>query len=119
MKALLFAGLFLLLPQSEIQVSNFQQYDLTPKDLVEIITDFDIKHVGQQPFFPPAYGVTDFTAYPPTMWLFNTSDRRDRLSTAIHECLHVHYRNVGLNPPEEFINAEETRLYQKYFVEGH
>ncbi len=97
------------------QKSAHGEYDLTVKDIVIILAEFDVKHVAQQPFFAPAYGVTDFDSNPPAIWIFNTSDTLNRRSTVIHELLHAHYREAGMNPPEAFIASEEERLYRKVF----
>lgn len=93
-------------------------HDLTMREVIETVADFDVLHREQQPFFPPAFGVTHFETNPPSIWLFNTGTLADRRSTVIHELLHVHYRALHLNPPEEFIAAEENRLYEKWFLKN-
>lgn len=90
-------------------------HDLTVKEIVEILSEFNVNHTEQQPFFQPAYGVTNFESTPPAIWIFTTADMRSRKGTVIHELLHVHYRNVAMDVPEEFIRSEEDRLYQKLF----
>ncbi len=100
---------------SEGSVPQHGEYDITVKDIVTILAEFDVKHVEQQPFFAPAYGVTDFSSSPPAIWIFNKSDTRDKRSTVIHELLHAHYREIGVNVSEEFIAMEEERNYNKVF----
>ena len=90
-------------------------HDLTVKEIVEILADFDFKHVEQQPFFPPAFGVTDFSANPPSVWIFHTGDTTTRRCTVIHELLHVYYHQRNQNPPEEFIGYEEQRICSQMF----
>ena len=90
-------------------------HDLTVKDIIAILADYEIKHVDQQPFFDPAFGVTNFASNPPAVWIFNTADTVSKRSTVIHELLHVYYHQLGLNASEEFVRDEETRLYLQIF----
>jgi len=85
------------------------------KEIVSILADFDVLHRDQQPFFQPAYGVTDFSANPPTVWIFNKADTVSRRSTVIHELIHIHYHQIGLDAPEEYVAQEETRMYLQIF----
>lgn len=93
------------------------QQDLTVREIVETLADYDVKHVAQQPFFAPAYGVTDFSSNPPAIWIFSTGDTKTRIMTVIHELLHVRYQQWGVVIPEEFINSEEQRQYKKLFTD--
>jgi len=90
-------------------------YEMQTRELIEILADYDVKHVEQQPFFQPAFGVTNFDSAPPAVWIFNTGDTVNRRSTVIHELLHIHYHQLGLNPPEDFIQSEESRIYFRLF----
>lgn len=92
---------------------------LTAKEIISILADYDFKHVDQQPFFQPAFGVTNFDSSPPAIWIFNTGDTPSKRSTVIHELLHVHYHQLGLDPPEEYIRSEESRLYLEIFGGSH
>lgn len=38
--------------------------DLTIKEIIEILSEFDVRHAEQQPFFHPAYGATAFDTTP-------------------------------------------------------
>jgi len=89
--------------------------DLTVREIVEVLAEFDVKHADQQPFFKPAYGVTDFSSTPPTIWLFNVGDTTLRRMTVIHELIHVRCRKAVVDCPEEYVGAEEMRQYQKLF----
>lgn len=91
------------------------QHDLSVKEIIEIVAEFDIKHEPQQPFFIPAFGVTNFDSTPPAIWIFNTGDMTTRRSTLIHELLHVHCHNLGIDCPEEYVRSEEDRQFQKLF----
>lgn len=90
-------------------------HDLTLKDALSILADYEIRHAEQQPFYRPAFGATTFDSNPPAIWLFNTGDTMTRRSTLIHELLHVHYHQLGMNPPEDFIDSEEQRIYSLIF----
>jgi hypothetical protein len=100
---------------AEMSTVPHGEHDLTVRDLVEILADYEIKHVEQQPFFQPAYGVTNFDSNPPAVWIFNTSDTPSRRSTVIHELLHVYYHQRGTDLTEEFIRSEEDRQYKALF----
>lgn len=120
MKRLLFGfllgiGLSWLQPVKAQDVETHATHDLTVKEIVSILADYDFYHVAQQPFFHQAFGVTNFESYPPAVWIFNTGDTPSREATVIHELTHVHWHQQGLDPPEEFIAAEEARQYQKLF----
>lgn len=100
------------------QAQSIKAHDLNIKDVISILADYEIKHADQQPFFMPAYGVTNFDSNPPAIWIFNTADTPSKRSTVIHELLHVYYHQLGLNElaaNEEFIREEETRLYLEIF----
>lgn len=113
-RALLFsAGMMIGMVRQDVAPSH----DLTARDMVETLADFEIKHVDQQPFYRKAYGVTNFESDPPAIWIFNTGTTADRRATVIHELLHVYYHDQHMDPPEEFIAAEEVRLYRKWSIE--
>lgn len=114
-RAVLFGGAFLIPFAIRAQEPALPSHDLTVREIIEMIADYDVKHVEQQPFYRPAYGVTNFESSPPAVWIFNTGDTMTRRSTVIHELLHIHYHQMGLNPPEDFIGEEELRLYVKVF----
>lgn len=111
-----------VIPTCDVSLSNppchiARPYDLTVREIIETLSDFDVYHTSQQPFYQAAYGVTNFDSSPPAIWLFNTGDRSGRLSTVIHELLHVHYRNLHIEASEEFVRSEEDRIYAKLFGE--
>lgn len=91
------------------------EHDLSVKEILEILSEYDIRHMDEPPFAMPAYGVTTFETNPPTIWIFNTADLRSKKSTLIHEFTHVHCRNVGVDCPDEYVRAEEDRQFQKFF----
>jgi hypothetical protein len=118
--ALLLTGLLLVqqpLPEITIHATP-AAHDLTLKDVISILADYEVKHVDQQPFFQAAYGVTNFDSQPPAVWIFNTGDTPSKRSTVIHELLHIYYHQLGLEASEEFIRQEETRLYLEIFGDG-
>lgn len=94
------------------------EHNLTVKDFTDALSEFDVRHGDQQPFFKPAYGATAFDATPPTVWIFNTGTSRDRQCTVVHEFLHIYWRQRGYTPPEEFINSEETRQCLEIYGDG-
>lgn len=104
-----------VIPDGGQDVTVHGSYDLTIQDIIKTLAEFDVKHADQQPFFAPVYGATNFKTEPPSIWIFNTGSIAERRSTVIHEMLHVYYRGHRLDPPEEFIDAEEVRLYDKWF----
>lgn len=89
--------------------------DLTVKELLEVMADFDIKHVDQQPFFAPAYGVTYFNSNPPSIWFFNGQTFFSKASTAIHEVLHIRCERYNIKCSDDWVNQEEVRQYLKIF----
>jgi hypothetical protein len=111
-------GLMISPYMSRTHAQDHPTHDLTAKDMVEIIADFDVKHVDQQPFYQPAFGVTNFDSIPPAIWLFTVGDTASRRSTVIHEMLHIRYRQLAIDAPEEFVREEEDRQYKKLFIEG-
>src|SRR5262249_17334334 len=89
------AGL-LVTPARQVTVTSLQEPipirqapTLTAAEIVSILADYDVLHRDQQPFFMPAYGVTNFDSNPPAVWIFNTGDTPSKRSTVIHEFLHV------------------------------
>jgi hypothetical protein len=91
------------------------QRDLTVKELIELMADFDIKHVDQQPFFPPAFGVTHFVTNPPSIWIFNGQTFPSKESTVIHEALHVRCERHNVKCSDDWVSTEEVRQYLKIF----
>ncbi len=88
---------------------------LSARECVAIVADYDVKHVDQQPFYMPAFGVTNFESNPPAVWIFNTGDTASKRSTVIHELRHIHYHQLGLEPDEELIREEEAQIYLDLF----
>lgn len=74
---------------------DVHQHDLSVKEVIEVLAEFDIRHIDQLPFVMPAYGVTTFESAPPTIYIFNVADMRSKKSTLIHEFMHAHCRNIG------------------------
>jgi hypothetical protein len=91
------------------------EHDLTVKEILEILSEYDVRHVDQQPLSMPAYGATTFETNPPTIYIFNTADLRSKKSTLIHEFTHVHCRNIAVDCPDEYVRFEEDRQFQKLF----
>ena len=89
--------------------------DLSVREIVEILADMDVRHAAQQPFFPQAYGATDFSSDPNTIWIFTTGSTMTRRSTVIHELIHVRCYDAGVKCAEEYVVAEERRQYGKLF----
>ena len=105
--------------QSVAELNATPKHTLTAQEVITVLADFDVYHRDQQPFFPPAFGVTDFSSHPRSVWIFNGADHQTRIQTVIHELLHIYYRNLGLDPAEDFIDAEESRNYQELFHGEH
>lgn len=99
-------------PVTEVPIHSS---DLTVKEIIEILGQFDVKHADQQPFFHPAYGATAFDTTPPAVWIFNTADMQSKYSTLIHEFTHIHCHNIGVNCSEEYVESEEKRQFQRIF----
>ncbi len=102
-------------PADQRETFGAHEHDLTVKEIVEILSETDVRHGVQQPFFPKAYGATNFTVAPPAMWIFDGQTIAEKHSTTIHELVHIHCHNVGVDCPEEYVDAEEARQYQKLF----
>ncbi len=90
-------------------------HDLSVKEIIEILSEFDVRHMDLPTFAQPAYGVTTFDTTPPAIYIFNVADMRSKKSTLFHELTHVHCRNIGVECTEEFVRAEEDRQFQKFF----
>lgn len=111
-------SLLLVVPLLAQDAPSPSYRDLTVREFVEILADYDVVHREQQPFFMPAFGVTDFDHDPRTVWIFRTGDHISRSCTVVHEFLHIHYYRRGENPPEEFIRSEEERICKGLFLPG-
>lgn len=90
-------------------------HDLTLKEVIQILAETDIRHGAQQPFFPKAYGATSYQVDPHVIWIFDTGDMGTKRSTVIHELLHVRCHNAGVDCPEDYVDSEEARQYEKLF----
>lgn len=95
--------------------AHYATSDLTVREIVEIMAEFDVKHVDQQPFSMPAFGVTAFDSAPPAIWLFNVGDLSSRESTLIHELIHVKCRRAVLTCSDDYVSVEEDRQYKAIF----
>lgn len=96
---------------------DHQARELTAREVVEAIAEFDVRHVDQQPFFKSAYGATNFELSPPAIYIFNAADLTSRESTVIHELLHVRCRKAVVKCTEDWVAAEEDRQFKLLFGE--
>lgn len=87
--------------------------DLTVRDIVDVLAEFDVRHADQQPFFQQAYGATVFDVFPPQVWIFNQGDLAGKRSTVIHELIHIKCRSCG----EAEVRAEEERQYREVYAQ--
>lgn len=103
-------------PSTETDTTAIQGTDveLTLRDCVEAMTDFDVVHTKLPVYAPRIYGLTDYMSR--TIYLFTDFDLSLRRLTTIHELLHVKYQLSGRNsPPEAVIEIDERRIYRNLF----
>lgn len=98
------------------QIPTHQTYAPTMKDVVEILADYDVRHIDAVPGVP-FYGATDMDNH--TIFIVNNQDFIFKRRTVIHELAHVKLRLMGEKDMDEDVtNAVEEAVYKKLFVDG-
>lgn len=104
---LLGVGFGVALPQTPTPV-------LTLRDTVEILTDYDVRHV-EVPKANEWYGLSVYDDQ--QMWIVRNTDLMIRRKTAIHELLHVNRRLHGIDAEKETEEAEVTAATNALYLE--
>ena len=100
------AVLFLILPLFLAQ--DVPSVEFTIKDVLNVIAEYDVRHVDVPISHLQRYGQTDF--FNRKIYIFR-SDAATEKATVIHEIIHVLYHQRGLYPVEERILQEEQKIY--------
>lgn len=86
---------------------------LTVPEIIEILADYDLRHVESLPGVP-YYGMTDYDGH--TILIVNNQDFIWKRKTVYHELLHVAARLRGEVWDEETVQIIEDEHYKKLFV---
>ncbi len=108
-------GMMLTPYMGRTHAQDHAAHELTVREILETLADFDIRHESEAPYARPAYGVTVFDVNPPTIYVFNSQTHYSKMSTLLHEFVHVRCAKLGVTCDEEYVGTEETREYQQIF----
>ena len=90
--------------------------DVTIREVLEILSDYDIVHENKLMTFLQYYGLTDPNAK--TIYINSSIAGEFRTLTVIHEILHVIYSRRGYNtsgPFEPLIDSKARALYHQLY----
>lgn len=90
--------------------------DLTVREMVEVLADFNVEQTSMSSFCAQFYGMTNFNSK--TMTLCAVGDVSLRRETVVHEFLHILYqhRNIASGGPmEPAVEARAQAVYDQLF----
>ena len=113
MRALIFA--LSVMAGMRLGQAEHEQRDLTAREIVDTLAEYDVRHADQQPFFPRAYGATTYQTSPPQIYIFNAATIDDKRSTVIHELVHIRCHRERVECSEDYVLQEEQRIYEAMY----
>lgn len=97
-------------------VNDLPKLDLTLKDVIDILAEYDIEHTHMKMYCDHFYGSTSFDHR--TIELCSTYDQPDRRLTVLHELRHIQYHRYLIEtggPFEDQIDAQAHQQYQELY----
>lgn len=91
--------------------------DLSMRDMVDILVDFNLVHDPPSDFLTDKYyGITDNKRH--TIHVYDMGDRPDKRDTVIHEMLHIRCNEFHIKCTEDEIEEKSAKIYEQLFL-GH
>ncbi len=104
-------------PDPQLPEMNLPEITVDLSTVVDILTDYNVKHIDLQFFSTRFYGVTDPNSK--TIILADSYDLGDRRDTVLHEMVHAAYRRFGIDTSgpafEILVEAKAQKLLKELF----